>query len=209
MWRGATITAIERDKAVQSLSEVSLSDFKQALTEGSVRVLQIIFLALAAGILVFGFAIILLVSHRAPAVVDSSLLSIMNTMSILNIAFAAVAIAAGKFISDRQFSEANLAGAVTKSFRNKAGASLDLSPAQRCLAVIRIAFILRVALMEMAAYLGLAVTMMAAVNGIGAIEPAYFMNAATTLPVLAYILINFPTAEKIEEVFKAKIQKSA
>ncbi len=66
--------------------------------------MQIISSGLASGVLLFGFIALVLSLRRASTVVAPSLLSILNTMSILNIAFATIAIADGKIIPDRQFS---------------------------------------------------------------------------------------------------------
>ncbi len=194
---------------MQSLSEVNLSDFKQALAQGEVRILRIIFSGLAAGVLFFAFLVFLIYRQRVSADYDPASIQFLNILSIVNIIMTVAAIVIGKLLADRQFSEGNLARAIEKDYKNKAGVSLNLSPAQRCLAIIRAAFILRIAMMEGAAYFGLAIALVVITSGMEAVEPAYLLNAATALPVLRYILINFPSAEKLEEVFKTRIQKSS
>ena len=108
---------------------------------------------------------------------------------------------------DKQFSENNLVNALTKDFKDQEGNSLNLSPAQRCISLIRTASLVRVATMEGAAFFGLVTTMTVATSGVGNIENAYYLNASSILPLLAYIAMRFPNAERIEDIFKVKIQK--
>lgn len=200
---------MRKGKSVQSLSEVSLSDFKQALTQEQIRTLQIIFSMMAAGVLLFAFIVLLAHLYRASMFSDPSWIQGMNVMSIVNAAVAIIAFASGKLVADKQFSDSNLAKAVAKNYTNREGNSMNLTEAQKCVMIIRIAFIIRIATMEQAAFFGLIATLVAITNGVGIVEPIYFLNAVSALPVLIYIAINFPSSERLEEIFITKIKKSA
>jgi hypothetical protein len=192
---------------MQSLSEVSLSDFKQALDQKSVRVSQIIFFGLAAGVVLFSFAVGFLYLNQKNNVYNPDMIQTVNLMSLLVAVAAVSSLTIGKILFEKQFSRDNLASAASRDFMGQDGSSLNLSPAQKCLFIIRTASIIRMATMEGAAFFGLATTMNVVLTGIGSVEPLYYLNMLSVLPLLAYVVVNFPTAEKLEETFKTKIQK--
>ncbi len=161
---------------------------------------------MAAGVMFFAFVVLLTYLHQAHADPNPSANEGMNALSIINAAIAIFTFAAGNFFANRLFSDGNLARAVTKEFRE--GNSTDLTEAQKCVMLIRAAFLIRIASLEMPAFIGLAFTMAVIAGGAGSVGPAYLLNAVTALPVLIYVAVNFPTAEKLEEIFKTKIQKS-
>lgn len=164
---------------------------------------------MAAGVLLFAFIVLLAHLYRASMFSDPSWIQGMNVMSIVNAAVAIIAFASGKLVADKQFSDSNLAKAVAKNYTNREGNSMNLTEAQKCVMIIRIAFIIRIATMEQAAFFGLIATLVAITNGVGIVEPIYFLNAVSALPVLIYIAINFPSSERLEEIFITKIKKSA
>jgi uncharacterized membrane protein len=193
---------------VNSLSEVSLFDFKKALDQTSVRISQIIFIGLTASVVVFSFIVFMVSQQNNNVVYNKEILSTLYVMSIINLVITVSSIIVGKYISDRQFSESNLQSAVKRDYKDKQGNSLNLTPEQKCLSVIRTASIIRLATMEGAAFFGLVAMMQVVQSGIGIIEPVYYANILSILPLFIYVVTNFPNAERIEEIFKKRIQKT-
>ena len=193
---------------MNSLSEVSLFDFKKALDQASVRVFQIIFIGLTAGVVVFSFVVFIVSLQNNNAMYNNEMIPLLNVISIINFVIAISSIMIGKFISDRQFSESTLQSAVKLDYTDKQGSSLNLTPAQKCVSVIRTASLIRLATMEGAAFFGLITTMQVVQNGIGIIEPIYYANILSILPLFIYVVTNFPSVERIEEIFQKKIQKT-
>ena len=193
---------------MNSLSEVSLFDFKKALDQTSVRISQIIFIGLTTGVVLFSFVDFMASPQNNNAAYHKEMLPFLNIMSIINFVITVSSMMLGKFISDREFSESNLQRAVKRDYTDKQGHSLNLTPAQKCVSVIRTASIIRLASMEGAAFFGLVTMMEVVQSGIGIIEPIYYANILSILPLFIYVVTNFPNGERIEEIFQKKIQKT-
>jgi hypothetical protein len=80
-------------------------------------------------------------------------------------------------------------------------------PAQKCLSLIRTAAIIRMTMLEGSAFFGLVITMLIVKNGTGILEPIYYANVLSIIPLLFCIALTFPTAEKLEKIFKENIRK--
>lgn len=193
---------------MQSLSEVSLVEFREALTPTSVRTSQIIHVALGAGVLVFFSCVLFIYSHQPIVQPDESEVSFVNVLTLVHLVFAMAAIFAGKLLAHQQFSESNLQQAVSRDFTDKQGEITANTSAEKCVLVIRTASILRLATLEGAAFFGLTVTMVAVMNGVLPADPVYFCNLASVIIVLAYIATTFPTADRFESIFQSRIRKS-
>jgi hypothetical protein len=193
---------------MESLSEVTLEEFRESVKPEDVRVLKIIFSTMALGVISFGFIIILLNTNQSQIQPDNDILSTLNIMTWFNMIFTIFMIFIGKYISEKQYSRSNLQKAINKNFKNSKGVIVDMTPARKCIAIIRISSILRLATLESPAFFGLVAVFLLTTNGENRIAPIYYLNFLTALPILFYIAVNFPTSAKIMEIFKTKIQTS-
>ncbi len=182
-------------------------EFKNALDAASVRVSQIIFIGLGVGTFIFILVIFVIFLKQHELTYNEEMIQTIDILSLLNFLFVISSIGIGKVLYDRQFSEQNLKRAVSKEFKDNEGKILDLSPPKKCIMIIRTASLVRLAIFEGAAFIGLAVTLQVVISGIGYIESSYYLNALSILPLLGYIILNFPNAERIEEIFRTRIQK--
>ncbi|MBX2992483.1 MAG: hypothetical protein KF749_15125 [Bacteroidetes bacterium] len=89
--------------------------------------------------------------------------------------------------------------------RQIAGSETDVNPdADRVsafLSRVRTAQIVRLALYEGAAFMGLVVCMLAAMNGTLHVHPIYWWNVASTAILAGLIVLTFPTRTKIIQIF--------
>ncbi len=192
---------------MQSLSEVDYLEFKNALDAASVRVSQIIFIGLGVETFIFILVIFVIFLKQHELTYNEEMIQTIDILSLLNFLFVISSIGIGKVLYDRQFSEQNLKRAVSKEFKDNEGKILDLSPPKKCIMIIRTASLVRLAIFEGAAFIGLAVTLQVVISGIGSFQQFYYLNALSILPLLGYIILNFPNAERIEEIFRTRIQK--
>ena len=188
-------------------SQISNLDFKKVLTPENIRVLRIIFLALAAGVFTFGLVILIIYFQQTHSDYNEVMTPTLNLLSVMNLIFALTSIVLGKFMYDRQFQTATIEIQKSSGVSNSKVVANNLSTAEKCLATIRTASIIRLAMLEGSALLGLVVTLLAVQSGAGNQAPMYFLNALTTLPLFITIVIIFPTADRLEQIFQEKIFK--
>ena len=70
---------------MQSLAEVSLSYFRNALNKQSIRVSQIIFIGLAAGVIVFSIVLCAVCLRQSNIIYNPDMIQTINMMSIVNV----------------------------------------------------------------------------------------------------------------------------
>lgn len=192
---------------MQSLSDVSFTDFQQALTPSAIRVSKIIHFAMAAGLIMFGL-VVAYVYSQTEVEPDSDFIPTLDLLSIIHVAITVSTWTVGKFIFDRQFLPQNLQASLIRPMVDQEGRTIELTPAQRCVSLIRTAFILRLTLFEAPAFVGLAIAMLSVVNGVAKIEPAYLFNMASAVVAIGFIGITFPSAELYEKIFQDKFKGS-
>ena len=193
---------------MQSLSEVSLQEFQKELTPQAVRAFKIIYSALALGVLFFSFIIFILYTKHINRDAAVNELSYFNILSLINAILIIATITGSKLFYNLQFSMKNLQNYVTKNFNNASGNPLPLTPAQRCLSLIRSAGIMRLAVLESSAFCGLVFTLLAVQTGAAFLSPVYLLNALSIIPMLVAIAVTFPSADKLEGIFESKIKNT-
>lgn len=193
---------------MQSLSELSLAEFQEALTPGQIRTSRIIHSAMAAGLLMFGLIVLYIYTQTEAADPDTELISTLNLLSLVNAVVAIGSWIAGKVLFERQFSSYNLKDALARPMTTQEGRIIEMSAGQRCISMIRTAFIIRLALFEGSAFLGLAVSLLAVLGGAAAVDPQYLFNMITAAVAIAFIGVTFPSKEHFEGVFQEQFKRN-
>lgn len=166
---------------------LTATEVERALTQEYLLKSQIIHLALLMGALTFLTAAIFFYAQNEPNVgVDQSLL---DTLSLVHVIYAFGTYSAAPFIFKRQ-----LAGSAKD-------ANPEENPALMFLIRVRTAQIIRLALFEGTAFLGLIVLMQGAINGILHVHPVYWWKVASTAILAGLIILTFPTKAKIMQLF--------
>lgn len=171
---------------------VTLEDFQEALTPKNVLSMQIIHGALGLGVFTF-FVVVVVMQflHSAEEGVSEDV-TILNIMSLAHLVMAMVCFIASKIVHDLMINASKRA-----SFSHTG---------ERCFATLRMASIVRLALMEGAAFFGLVICLLAAMEGQLENFPVYWLNALSCFAMIAFILANFPTKARLEQSFQDKFQ---
>jgi len=190
-----------------SLADVTLSEFKSALTPGAVRSGIIVQLTLAIGVIFFLFAVILINQNTVgDKPVDRDTIEILITIHAV---LFVTAVYAGHWLFNRRFSPENLEKAYVRNFVDKRGRTLASTPPEKLVLLIRTGYIMRAALLEGAAFFGLMTLLVAAQSGLLTTQPLLWLNAGSALYEMAFILFNLPTAGKQVTFFEERIQSVA
>ena len=170
---------------------VSLDEFKKALTPENVRVMQMINLAM--GMCTFAFLVVVVVLHfqsLGGAEDGDTEVSLLKMLSLADLVFALMCFTSSKLVYDLVF----------KVNRH----SKQASTAEGCFGIIRTAGIIRLALMEGAAFFGLVVCLLGAIFGQLKEFPIYWLNVLPCLAMIAFIVVSFPSKAGLESVFQDK-----
>jgi hypothetical protein len=186
-------------------SDVSRSQFEQAVTPGNLRVSQIIYVALGAGPFLFLLGVLFLYAvgpHRDP---DPSAFSTANMLSALNALLVIVLPYLGATLSSKAFSYP----AIRDRFADISSGQVDVDPnlvVERCLSIIRSASIIQLATLEACAFAGLSITIELTTQAVSTAEPIYLLNLASCIPLYLYAVTTFPTKDRLADVFVTRIQ---
>jgi hypothetical protein len=190
-----------------SLSEVTTLEFREGLTPSAVRVSQMIHFALAAGTAAADAMSMILYYRGIDLVPTEDALSLVSNLSAIQAAYAVISWFLAKYLFERQFSSSSLADGVSRTYTDKDGHPLHLKPAEKCIGLIRVAWIIRLGVLLSASYFGVVVVIIAAINGVAQTYPEYLLNLVTGVLFLGYVFLTFPTAERIEETYESRFHR--
>ncbi|MDX6769609.1 MAG: hypothetical protein SF051_08765 [Elusimicrobiota bacterium] len=154
----------------------------EGLSEADASVLRLVAAALAAGVLLAAGVAGWLYLGGAGRPVPPNGARLVNILTMAAMAWTLAGIAAGEFLWRR------LVRAIEEPAR--AGAA------------VRSAFIVRLALREGTALLGLVVLVVGALNGVLAAFPAYWVNAAPAALFLFFVWARWPSLDNLREQVK-------
>ncbi|MBC8044307.1 MAG: hypothetical protein IAF08_12790 [Rhizobacter sp.] len=149
-----------------------------------VRQLQIIQAAMGLGVVIFAIVVFSMGSVLVGAP-DEPDTEVIDILTVAHLATAISGYAAAAFLFNAQLSRWN--GAPETFFD-----------------VFQTATIVRLALMEGAALFGLVVYLLAGQAGIENTSRTYFVNAASVVIFIGFVILTFPTPERIEAVYNEK-----
>ena len=168
------------------------AEFKLILTPENIRPLQIIHAALAMGVISFAGVILFLFYAAPPG--DGSNAPVVLQLSAVHGVMALVCFPGSAILYNR-FLKKNSGDPALSRSRTPLG----------ILAVIRIASILRIAVMEGAAFFGLVVTFLAVSGGVIQSNSLYWLNTLSAVFMVGSIAHGFPTADRLERIFREKM----
>jgi hypothetical protein len=192
---------------MQSLSNLTITEFRTALTPERVRVGMIIQATLAGGALLFFFAVLAIGSLRRPGDSREIDLDMLTTMTMVCIIFFLADAAIGYFLYHAQFKPDRLEKAYSSDLLDKDGNTIPASPADKAVSIIRTSMLIRTALLEGAAFFGLATLMVGAQQGAFSTVPWIWINALPLLVLLLWVMMTFPTSNRLERIFEENILK--
>lgn len=184
-----------------SIPEITLEDFQRVLTPQNIKVLQIIFLALGLGVLIFAiiaFAFyFILPQNEEPADV-----SVIRVLTIIHLLLFPVVFYISKQLYDQLFQGHRFSQLPNDPAQLQQMSRLTL--AENLLAIIRTTSIVRLAVWEALALFGLTICFLGSLQGVLPHYPLYWMNLISAIIFEMIIFNEFPSRPKLELLFREK-----
>ena len=171
---------------------VTLQDLYHAMTPAIVKSYQVFYFANAIGVLIFFFVVLFLFlqSFSNPIIVaDPAAEEYVMMLTMLHLTVLVLAYLMGTFVYRKMLGRAFSAEQRSLS-------------AEAVLSNIRLAGIVRLAVMEWAAFFGLVVLVVATQQSVLQRVPEYWVNVISTVIMFGFVLLTFPTRARLEEVFQ-------
>ncbi len=183
------------------METVSMADLKSKLSNQAVLVFQLITGSILFGATMFLGFIVFMYNTAAPSEAPGTeTVEMMNLLSLIHGAVFVGGMIASRFLFDMMFSSARIESAVNGWKLARLSAA-----AEKYLAVMRSAVIIKMALLEMPAFFGLVVCFIGVTNGVLKVESIYWANLISYAALVFLLLKNFPTKERLIELFKNKL----
>lgn len=193
---------------MSSLSSLSLPEFQKALTRQNVTFLQIIHIAIGAGVLVFLIALgVIAAGAGGSGAGMENGLQVVTWLTMISVVIALAVYGLAGWVYAARFSQKKLDELGTRDLVTPRGGTYS-DPAEKALMLIRTASVLRLAMYEAAAMSGLVVLLLSVINGVLEANPWLWVNIIPTLVLFALIAFTFPTRDRLETVFRRHIQKA-
>lgn len=175
---------------------ISRTSFENALTPNSLQVTRLIQLALMTGVSIFALCVVVIYRMNPDLRADAHDADTLSTLTILHLALLFGALGASRFLPMRIFSPQALSAQSSK-LDSQALAAL-------CVTQQRTAIIVRLAVLEGAAFFGLAVCAIGVMNGTVHGSPHYWINLLSAVLFLFYGVTTFPTRDRLVSWFERR-----
>jgi hypothetical protein len=162
------------------------------LTAQQLRPLQIIHFGIAGGL-----TLLTLVALGLPGVSiapQQGAVEVLTVLSMVHVLAFLTALGVGRFMFDSQTRKEKLETLAR-------GSSPDVAVGQ-VFGLLRRVYIIRLALLEAAAFLGIAVVLMGKMTGVLQAAPVYWLNLLSAVFFLGFVFFTFPTRAKIAELIR-------
>lgn len=183
----------------QTKKKLSFLDFQGALTKQNVLVVQIIYVALALGVILLASVVVVIYSLGLNMPEESNA-EVIKILSLLHIILVVISYALSNYLYNSHFSDNWFSKILEKNIQSQSKKNL----AERYLAIIRSALITRLAILEGLALFGVTICLLAVLQGVVQEYPIYWLNLISSLVFVLFVRRNFPTREKIESIFREK-----
>lgn len=192
---------------MNSLSEVTLSEFQSALTPQNIRVIQIIHGAIALGVILFmgvvAFVYFSPTEHAGQYELKDAY-DLIKVLTLAHIMIAAGVYTVARVVFNLLLGPSALQGGVAKEMKDAQGRAI-INSGEKLMTMIRSALIVRLAMFEAPALFGLVICLIAITNGTIYETPAIWLNSVTAFILIGFVILTFPNKEKLEELFNTRI----
>lgn len=179
---------------------LSLDDFRAALTPSQISGMQIIQAFLAFGVVLFaGVVVLMYLSLGSPErdLPQDFAVQTIGLMTVVHLVLAIVIYLVAPRIENIIYKQAK---------NNSDARTTTIALAGQALGVIRTARIVRLALYEGVALLGLVICYLAMTMNVMVAHPVYWVNAATAAIMAGYVVLTFPNPERLTAIFNEKLR---
>ena len=178
-------------------------DIEAALPQAVVAT-RIVALGLCGGVATFSVVVLVLSARVGPPEPAQGAAGVLAALSLVDAVFALAAYALSGVLYGSMLTPERLEAAA--GGEPAPGESEGRALGRRVVAAIQTAMILRFAVLESAAIMGLAACLIGVFNGGLRAQPLYWLNAVPAGLFLAYVLSHLPEPERFREVFREKVQ---
>lgn len=169
------------------MKTTNVENFRTVLNDNVISTLQILHLILCVAPIVFGGIILYLGESITVKPADSDVGMIRTLTLVHGILFVGVVFIA-PFVEKRVL------------FANR------LHEPQSFLTAIRASLIIRIAMYEGVAMLGLVTCFLGSMNGVLQANPMYYLNALSAAFLVMYVLTNLPNRARLEDVYQEMLK---
>lgn len=180
---------------MESVRKPAVDEFEELLTDDNVRSMQIMQAALGSGVLIF-IVIVIAMYFSYAAAEATGRADFVWILTLIHFVLSAVMIVLSFWLYKRRLT----AEAVTRSSES------DSISAAACLDALRSAIIIRLGLLEGAAFCGLVVCIVAVMNGVMQENAVFWINLFSAFVMLFFVISLFPSRERLIEFYKNDFQ---
>jgi hypothetical protein len=170
---------------------LTLLEFQRAITPAYLKTLQVFYIALSTGVLVFFFVAFFFYVENTNLRLGASD-EMVGMLTVVHVIYAVAAYAAAALLYRRALVKA------------RAGAD-GAGSAESILAAIRLAAVVRLAIFEGVAFFGLVVLFIGAQTGMLQASPMYWVNLFSTVILFALVMRTYPSREHVERVCRTLV----
>ncbi len=201
---------------MSSFADISESEFHAAIeSDGTLRALQILQTAFTMGFLLF--AVVVVGLHASGSLKQGDMAPVapddpdrLDILPILTLVHAAVAISCWTlaFASfGAMIGPARLARAIAEPMilPGPSGArTIVEGPAHKCIALLRGAILVRLALIEGPALFGAVICLLGAIDGSIDEQPLYWLNLLSGAVLVLFAIATFPTRDRLWDLVRRR-----
>ena len=170
---------------------VTMPDVQEALTPFYIKTSQVFYLSLVGGVLVF-FVIDLWLYLQTSDLSLAANIELVRLLSFTHLFYALAGYPVSLYLFERLFTRKHVHGAPA------------MTP-DGILIAIRLASIVRLAIMEGIAFLGLVICFIGAQSGILHRFPEYWLNSLSSIILIGFVVFDFPTRERLERICRTRV----
>lgn len=171
---------------------LTVADIHLSLSGAYIKSLQVFHFAFAMGVLAF-FFVVLFAYLQNPAAPNAGDTSLMDLLTFAHLVYALVAYG-GSVLVHRTIVSRALADGVR------------MYSAERALAGLRTASVVRLAIMEAVAFFGLVALFLSIQTGTLQANPFYWVNLFSTVVLFAFVGWSFPSRERLELLVSRRLR---
>jgi hypothetical protein len=166
------------------MGPINLNESRLMVQGSRVRSLQIVSIAMMSAVTGSLVVAVVIASASAPLPVQHESETLLNFLSLIHAVSACLCYWLGGFL-------------YAKALRPRTGEPEPADP-DMLLGRLRVATVLRLALVELPAFLGLVICVIAGIRGLLGHEPAYWLNLASAVFFLGFAVLTFPSRARME-----------
>lgn len=171
-----------------NIQKLSASDIQNAFTPEFQRIMLIIHLAITAGVVSFAGIILVIYQTSAVTAAGAQNDSTVGLLTKVHLGMAAVLFPLARYLFNM-------------IIKNKLDKNLEMD-ATGFLIRVRTASIIRLVIMESAAFFGLIVCLIAVSDNIMRENPFYWINAVSAVFLIGFVLLNIPNSAHIGRIYR-------